>query len=229
MVNMVFCTMFAHVGWSSRDTRAPVAPTIWPCWTVRGDAIIQCAPFALQKSVKNVFAPLPGCVLDRSAWCNRLDMDQDVALQAEPRVVDVAMMLNDVVFFVHSHVPASCRFLQTPNSHHLLYRKRPFRGETLHWAILSSLCWNMVLFLGKCAACGVGKNHKNFKGCREGRLVPDPCYMALRKRQPAKDDRLCKFVTIPISPMYPHCPGHLHLLLIRDKDLVRHLWMHKRV
>ena len=45
------------------------------------------------------------------------------------------------------------------------------------------------------------------------------------KRRPAKDDRLCKFVTIPISPMYPHCPGHLHLLLIRDKDLVRHLWM----
>ena len=80
-------------------------------------------------------------------------------------------------------------------------------------------------YRGKCAACGVGKNHKNFKGCREGRLVPDPCYVALRKRRPAKDDRLCKFVTIPISPMYPHCPGHLHLLLIRDKDLVRHLWM----
>ena len=81
--------------------------------------------------MKNVFAPLPGCVLDRSAWCNRLDMDQDVALQAEPRVVDVAMMLNDVVFFVHSHVPCKDRWRQTPNSHHLLYRKRPFRGETL--------------------------------------------------------------------------------------------------
>ena len=133
MVTMVFCTMFAYVGWSSRDTRAPVAPTICRCWTVRGDAIIQCAPFALQKSMKNVFAPLRGCVLERSACCIRLDMDQDVVLQVEPRVVDVAMMLNDVVFFVHSHVPCKDRWRQTPNSHHLLYRKRPFRGEALHW------------------------------------------------------------------------------------------------
>jgi uncharacterized membrane protein len=31
MVTMVFCIMFAYVGWSSRDTRAPVAPTICRC------------------------------------------------------------------------------------------------------------------------------------------------------------------------------------------------------
>jgi hypothetical protein len=109
-------------------------------------------------------------------------MDLDVALQVEPRVVDVAMMLNDVIFFVHLHVPCKDRWRQTPNSHHLLYMKRPFRGEALHLSKVVGF-WeahvNYVVYEGKCAACGVSWNHKNFKGCRKGRLVPDPCYVAL--------------------------------------------------
>lgn len=66
-----------------------------------------------------------------------------------------------------------------------------------------------MLFLGKCAACGVGKNHKNFKGRRSGYVIPDPCYVALRKRRKAKDDRLCcrcyevHLANIPKEPITP--------------------------
>lgn len=49
----------------------------------------------------------------------------------------------------------------------------------------------MPLYRGKCAACKVSWNHKNFKGRRDGRLIPDPCYIELRKRRKATDDRLC--------------------------------------
>ena len=46
-------------------------------------------------------------------------------------------------------------------------------------------------YRGKCAGCGVGKKHANFKGRRDGRLIPDPCHVKLRWPRPAKDDRLC--------------------------------------
>ena len=49
----------------------------------------------------------------------------------------------------------------------------------------------MPLYRGKCAACKVSWNHKNFKGCRSGRLIPNPCYIELRKRRKPTDDRLC--------------------------------------
>ena len=71
------------------------------------------------------------------------------------------------------------------------------------------LVFQMVVYHGKCGACGVGKNHKNFKGCRKGRLIPDPCYVALWKRRPAKDDRLCtkyykdRLSNVPSLPMTP--------------------------
>jgi hypothetical protein len=67
----------------------------------------------------------------------------------------------------------------------------------------------MVLFLGKCAGCGVGKNHKNFKGRRDGRPIPDPCYIELRKRRKAIDDRICSrcyeahLANIPKEPKMP--------------------------
>jgi hypothetical protein len=96
--------------------------------------------------MKNVFAPLPGCVLDRSSWCNRLDMDQDVALQAESRVVDVAMMLNNVAFFVHSHIQCYHSLPLSPNSRHLLYRKRPFRGETLQLPKIAHSVQSVIVY-----------------------------------------------------------------------------------
>ena len=45
---------------------------------------------------------------------------------------------------------------------------------------------------GKCASCGNGAKHSNFRGRRAGYPVPDPCCVALRSRRPAEDDRLCQ-------------------------------------
>jgi hypothetical protein len=67
----------------------------------------------------------------------------------------------------------------------------------------------MVLYEGKCAGCGVSRNHKNFKGRRDGRPIPDPCHVTLRKRRKAKDDRLCTScykvhrANIPKGPVTP--------------------------
>ena len=67
----------------------------------------------------------------------------------------------------------------------------------------------MVWYHGKCAGCGVGKNHKNFKGRRSGYTIPDPCYVELRKRRKAVDDRLCcrcyeaHLAKIPKEPTTP--------------------------
>ncbi len=64
-------------------------------------------------------------------------------------------------------------------------------------------------YRGLCAACGVSKFHKNFKGRRSGYVIPDPCYVALRKRRKAKDDRLCcrcyevHLANIPKEPITP--------------------------
>jgi hypothetical protein len=46
-------------------------------------------------------------------------------------------------------------------------------------------------YRGKCASCGVRKFCKNFAGFRAGRLIPDPCHVALRPGRSPKDDRLC--------------------------------------
>jgi hypothetical protein len=46
-------------------------------------------------------------------------------------------------------------------------------------------------YRGKCASCGVGKFQKNFAGRRDGRLIPDPCHVALWRGRSPKDDRLC--------------------------------------
>jgi hypothetical protein len=75
----------------------------------------------------------------------------------------------------------------------------------------------MVWYHGKCAACGVGKNHKNFKGRRSGYAITDPCYVVLRKRRKAKDDRLCcrcyeahlaNFPKEPITPTTVKATNH---------------------
>ncbi len=70
----------------------------------------------------------------------------------------------------------------------------------------------MVCYMGKCASCGVGKNHKNFRGCQEGRLVPDPCFVSLWKHRGALDDRLCNkcykshLANMPAEPVTPATP-----------------------
>lgn len=49
----------------------------------------------------------------------------------------------------------------------------------------------MGWYRGKCASCGCGAKHKNFKGRPAGYGIPDPCFVQLRKRRPHSDDRLC--------------------------------------
>ncbi len=69
----------------------------------------------------------------------------------------------------------------------------------------------MVQFRGKCACCGVTWAHKNFKGCREGRLIPNPCFVTLRKKRHVSDNRLCNSCYKPtwltcllsLSPLAP--------------------------
>lgn len=50
---------------------------------------------------------------------------------------------------------------------------------------------DMTWFRGKCASCGVSANHKNFNGRRSGYKIPNPCFVELRNRRPAKDNRIC--------------------------------------
>jgi len=75
----------------------------------------------------------------------------------------------------------------------------------------------MVQYRGKCAACGVSWCHKNFRGCREGRLIPKPCFVVLQKRRPEKDNRLCcrcyeshlaKVPAEPATHVTPVTPRH---------------------
>jgi hypothetical protein len=49
---------------------------------------------------------------------------------------------------------------------------------------------SMVQFDGKCASCGVSRQHKNFAGRRDGRPIPDSCHVALRRGRSPKDDKL---------------------------------------
>ncbi len=70
----------------------------------------------------------------------------------------------------------------------------------------------MVQFRGKCACCGVTWAHKNFKGCREGRLIPDLCFVTLRKKRHGSDNRLCNscykchLANTPAEPLTPTTP-----------------------
>lgn len=49
----------------------------------------------------------------------------------------------------------------------------------------------MVQFRGKCASCGASWNHRNFRGRRNGRAIPEPCFVPLRKERESADDRIC--------------------------------------
>lgn len=73
----------------------------------------------------------------------------------------------------------------------LFLRQRDVDSFRENWHKLAQFSQSMVWFRGKCAGCGAGSKHQNFKGCREGRLIPDPCHAKLRYPRPAKDDRLC--------------------------------------
>lgn len=54
----------------------------------------------------------------------------------------------------------------------------------------------MVKFYrGACAGAGceaLTSKHKNFSGRREGKGIPNPCYVALREDRPAGDNKLCQ-------------------------------------
>jgi hypothetical protein len=65
------------------------------------------------------------------------------------------------------------------------------RGGALHLSKVVGFAQSMVQFDGKCASCGVSRQHKNFAGRRDGRPIPDPCHVALQPGRSPKDDRLC--------------------------------------
>ena len=67
----------------------------------------------------------------------------------------------------------------------------------------------MVWFHGKCAACGVGAKHKNFNGRRNGRPLPQPCHVTLRRGRSPKDTRICERcykVHLANTPSEPETP-----------------------
>ena len=70
----------------------------------------------------------------------------------------------------------------------------------------------MPEYRGKCGSCGVSKYHKNFNGRRSGYIIPDPCYVALRRGRSPEDDRLCVRCfdlhreNVPAAPPTPSTP-----------------------
>ena len=83
-----------------------------------------------------------------------------------------------------------CHVLPFPYFHSLLLKRRSICCGELHLSKVVGFVQEMVLYEGKCAGCGVSRNHKNFKGRRDRRPLPNPCYVALRKRRKVEDDRL---------------------------------------
>ena len=93
----------------------------------------------------------------------------------------------------HHHLPPLSNFFS------LFLKGRVVCCEELHLSKVVNFVHDMVLFEGKCASCGVSRNHKNFKGRRSGYTIPDPCYIELRKRRKAIDDGIC----LNIAPKFP--------------------------